>query len=70
MARFDSSISTRWTLRARRRAGASGRPAASVIGNTVTLSAPPQPAAKVAAVARIALVQGSRRVIIRHDVSA
>ncbi|CAM5741390.1 hypothetical protein SHIRM173S_08748 [Streptomyces hirsutus] len=53
-----------------RRAKASGRPSASSNGSTVTASAPPTPAARVATVVRSMFTHGSRRVIITGDVTA
>ena len=57
-------------LRAMRRAKRSGRPIAAVNGSTVTASAPPSPAANTATVERRMFTYGSRRVIMRHAVSA
>ncbi len=53
-----------------RRANRSGSPSAAVNGNTVIASAPPRAAAKTAMVARRMFTCGSRRVIMRHAVSA
>lgn len=68
--RCDSSMRTVEVLRAIRRANASGRPSASSNGSTVTLSAPPTPAASVATVVRSMFTHGSRRVIITVEVTA
>ena len=67
---FDSSSSMSCVLRAIRRANRSGRPSAAVNGNTEIASAPPTPAANTATVARSMFTDGSRRVIMRHAVSA
>src|SRR6202044_3433318 len=69
-AKFDSSRSTRWVLRATRRAKGSGRPGGAVGGSPGLASAPPNPAAATAMVVRNVFTYGSRRVIIRHAVSA
>lgn len=68
--RCDSSMRTVEVLRAIRRANASGSPSTSSKGSTVTLSAPPTPAARVATVVRSMFTQGSRRVIITDEVTA
>ena len=57
-------------LRAMRRANASGKPSAAVNGSTVIASAPPRAAANTAMVARRMFTCGSRRVSMRHAVSA
>ncbi len=56
-------------LRAMRRANPSGRPSAWSKGSTVTESAPPAPAARVAMVVRSMFTHGSRRVIITGEVT-
>ncbi len=57
-------------LRASRRASASGRPSASVNGNTLTLSAPPSPAENAATAPRMTLTKGSRTLKARQALSA
>ena len=70
LARLDSSSSSNCVLRAMRRAKRSGNPIAAVNGSTVIASAPPMPAENAAMVVRSMFTYGSRRVIIRHAVSA
>ena len=70
LATLDSSSSSSCVLRAMRRAKRSGRPSAVVNGSTVMASAPPMPAENAAMVVRSMFTYGSRRVIMRHAVSA
>lgn len=70
LPRCDSSSRIAWVLRAIRRAKASGRPRAVSKGSTVTASAPPTPAARVATVVRSMFTHGSRAVIITSEVTA
>ena len=69
-ARWPSSTSRFWVLRAIRREKASGRPSAASNGCTVTTSAPPTPAAKQATVVRSRFTHGSCFVVITDEVTA
>ncbi len=69
-ATWDSAISRLEVLRAIRRPKASGRPRTLSNGSTVTLSAPPTPAAKAATVVRSMFTQGSYLLIIGRLVTA